>query len=50
MLLIRRYEETMAQVYLEGKLSPNIQKGQAFDIASGYFSGETHGPDQPLHA
>jgi TPP-dependent pyruvate/acetoin dehydrogenase alpha subunit len=42
MLLIRRYEETMAQVYLEGKLPPNIQKGLAFDIASGPVPGEMH--------
>ncbi len=26
MLLIRRYEETMAEVYLEGKLPPRIQQ------------------------
>ncbi len=42
MLLIRRYEETMAQVYLEGKLPPAIQKGLAFDIASGPVPGEMH--------
>ncbi|MDI1271798.1 MAG: thiamine pyrophosphate-dependent dehydrogenase E1 component subunit alpha [Polaromonas sp.] len=42
MLLIRRYEETMAQVYLEGKLPPQIQKGLAFDIASGPVPGEMH--------
>ena len=42
MLLIRRYEETMAQVYLEGKLPPHIQKGLAFDIASGPVPGEMH--------
>lgn len=42
MLVIRRYEETMAQVYLEGKLPPNIQKGLAFDIASGPVPGEMH--------
>jgi TPP-dependent pyruvate/acetoin dehydrogenase alpha subunit len=42
MLVIRRYEETMAQVYLEGKLPPNIQKGLAFDIASGLVPGEMH--------
>ena len=35
MLLIREYEETMAKVYLEGKLPPNIQKGLAFDIGQG---------------
>lgn len=42
MLVIRRYEEKMAQVYLEGKLPPHIQKGLAFDIASGPVPGEMH--------
>lgn len=42
MLVIRKYEETMAQVYLEGKLPPAIQKGLAFDIASGPIPGEMH--------
>jgi pyruvate dehydrogenase E1 component alpha subunit len=42
MLLVREYEETMAKVYLEGKLPPNIQKGLAFDIASGPVPGEMH--------
>ena len=42
MLVIRHYEETMAQVYLEGKLPPQIQKGLAFDIASGPVPGEMH--------
>ncbi|MHB1125165.1 MAG: thiamine pyrophosphate-dependent dehydrogenase E1 component subunit alpha [Ramlibacter sp.] len=42
MLVIRRYEETLAQVYLEGKLPPDIQKGLAFDIASGPVPGEMH--------
>jgi TPP-dependent pyruvate/acetoin dehydrogenase alpha subunit len=42
MLVIRRYEETMAQAYLEGKLPPEIQKGLAFDIASGPVPGEMH--------
>ena len=42
MLVIRRYEETMARVYLEGKLPPQIQKGLAFDIASGPVPGEMH--------
>jgi len=37
MLLIRLYEETMAKVYLEGKLPPHIQKGLAFDIGSGRY-------------
>jgi len=35
MVEIRNYEETMANVYLEGKLPPQIQKGLAFDIGSG---------------
>src|SRR5574340_23014 len=42
MLLIREYEETMAKVYLEGKLPPAIQKGLAFDIGSGPVPGEMH--------
>jgi pyruvate dehydrogenase E1 component alpha subunit len=42
MLLIREYEETMAKVYLEGKLPPLIQKGLAFDIGSGPVPGEMH--------
>ena len=42
MLLVREYEETMAKVYLEGKLPPNIQKGLAFDIGSGPVPGEMH--------
>lgn len=42
MLVIRRYEETLAQVYLEGKLPPHIQPGLAFDIASGPVPGEMH--------
>ena len=42
MVLIRRYEETLAQAYLEGKLPPAIQKGLAFDIASGPIPGEMH--------
>ncbi|MGC2517634.1 MAG: thiamine pyrophosphate-dependent dehydrogenase E1 component subunit alpha [Burkholderiales bacterium] len=42
MVLIREYEETMAKVYLEGKLPPNIQKGLAFDIGSGPVPGEMH--------
>ena len=42
MLLIREYEETMAKVYLEGKLPPHIQKGLAFDIGSGPVPGEMH--------
>ena len=39
MVLIREYEETMAKVYLEGKLPPHIQKGLAFDIGSGPGAG-----------
>jgi acetoin:2,6-dichlorophenolindophenol oxidoreductase subunit alpha len=42
MLLVREYEETMAKIYLEGKLPPAIQKGLAFDIASGPVPGEMH--------
>lgn len=42
MVEIRYYEETMAKVYLEGKLPPNIQKGLAFDIGSGPVPGEMH--------
>lgn len=42
MLVIRKYEETMADVYLEGKLPPNIQKGLAFDIGGGPVPGEMH--------
>src|SRR5512139_2862152 len=42
MVEIRHYEETMADVYLEGKLPPHIQKGLAFDIGSGPVPGEMH--------
>jgi len=42
MLVIRRYEEALAKVYLEGKLPPHIQQGLAFDIASGPVPGEMH--------
>lgn len=42
MVTIREYEETMAKVYLEGKLPPNIQKGLAFDIGAGAVPGEMH--------
>lgn len=42
MVEIRDYEETMANVYLEGKLPPEIQKGLAFDIGSGPVPGEMH--------
>jgi TPP-dependent pyruvate/acetoin dehydrogenase alpha subunit len=42
MVEIRDYEETMAKVYLEGKLPPQIQKGLAFDIGSGPVPGEMH--------
>jgi pyruvate dehydrogenase E1 component alpha subunit len=42
MLEIREYEETMAKVYLEGKLPPHIQKGLAFDIGGGPVPGEMH--------
>ena len=33
MVEIRYYEETLAAVYMEGKLPPNTQKGLAFDIS-----------------
>ena len=39
MIEIREYEETMAKVYLEGKLPPKIQKGLAFDIGGRPGSG-----------
>ena len=42
MIEIRQFEETMAGVYLEGKLPPAIQKGLAFDIGSGPVPGEMH--------
>jgi len=42
MVTIRDYEETMAKVYMEGKLPPNIQKGLAFDIGAGIVPGEMH--------
>jgi len=42
MVRIRDYEETMAKVYLEGKLPPHIQKGLAFDIGGGPIPGEMH--------
>jgi hypothetical protein len=35
MVEIRYYEETLAAVYMEGKLPPNIQKGLAFDVGAG---------------
>ena len=42
MVEIRHYEETMAAVYMEGKLPPAIQKGLAFDIGAGPVPGEMH--------
>jgi len=42
MVQIRYYEETMAAVYMEGKLPPSIQKGLAFDIGAGPVPGEMH--------
>lgn len=42
MLLIREYEDTLAMVYFEGKLPPQIQKGLAFDIGAGTIPGEMH--------
>jgi len=42
MLVIRDFEERMVNIYLEGKLPPDIQKGLAFDIAAGPVPGEMH--------
>lgn len=42
MIEIREFEETMAKVYMEGKLPPHIQKGLAFDIGGGPVPGEMH--------
>lgn len=42
MRLIRKYEETMAAVYMEQKLPPHIQQGLAFDIGAGPVPGEMH--------
>jgi len=42
MLVIRKYEETMVKVYMEGKLPPHVQEGLAFDIGSGPVPGEMH--------
>lgn len=42
MLVIRDFEETMVNIYLEGKLPPDIQEGLAFDIGSGPVPGEMH--------
>jgi TPP-dependent pyruvate/acetoin dehydrogenase alpha subunit len=42
MLVIRDFEETMVDAYLEGKLPPAIQKGLAFDIGAGPVPGEMH--------
>ena len=42
MFVIRNFEETMVNVYLEGKLPPDIQEGLAFDIGSGLVPGEMH--------
>ena len=42
MLVIRNFEETMVNIYLEGKLPPDIQDGLAFDIGSGLVPGEMH--------
>jgi pyruvate dehydrogenase E1 component alpha subunit len=42
MLVIREFEETMVNIYLEGKLPPHIQKGLAFDIGGGPVPGEMH--------
>lgn len=42
MLTIRDFEESMATIYLEEKLPPNIQSGLAFDIGAGVVPGEMH--------
>lgn len=42
MLVIRDFEESMATIYLEEKLPPNIQAGLAFDIGAGPVPGEMH--------
>jgi pyruvate dehydrogenase E1 component alpha subunit len=42
MLVIRDFEERMVNIYLEGKLPPDIQRGLAFDIAAGPVPGEMH--------
>ncbi len=42
MLVIRHFEESMADIYLEEKLPPNIQAGLAFDIGAGPVPGEMH--------
>ncbi len=42
MMVIRNFEESMVNVYLEEKLPPNIQAGLAFDIGSGPVPGEMH--------
>lgn len=42
MLAIRDFEESMATIYLEEKLPPNIQAGLAFDIGAGPVPGEMH--------
>lgn len=42
MLVIREFEESMATIYLEEKLPPNIQAGLAFDIGAGPVPGEMH--------
>jgi TPP-dependent pyruvate/acetoin dehydrogenase alpha subunit len=42
MLVIRDFEERMVNIYLEGKLPPNVQHGLAFDIAGGPVPGEMH--------
>jgi pyruvate dehydrogenase E1 component alpha subunit len=42
MLVIRDFEERMVNVYLEGKLPPDIQHGLAFDIGGGPVPGEMH--------
>lgn len=41
-VLIRTYEDKLAEIYFEGKFPPDIQKGLAFDIAGGPIPGEMH--------
>jgi acetoin:2,6-dichlorophenolindophenol oxidoreductase subunit alpha len=40
MLVIRDFEERMVNIYLAGKLPPDIQHGLAFDIGGGPVPGE----------
>jgi TPP-dependent pyruvate/acetoin dehydrogenase alpha subunit len=42
MLVIRRYEEKMVRVCMEGKLAPHVRQGLALDIGSGSVPGKMH--------